>query len=630
MSSAAGNDVKDRIRQAIGIVDLVGRYLQLRQQGRMYVAICPWHDDSRPSLQVNPERQSWKCWVCDIGGDVFSFVMKHEGVDFPQALRLLAEMAGIPLTETGRRTGNVSAKDALYKATGWAEQQFHECLVGHPEGGVAREYLAERGIDQESILRYRVGYSPPAWQWLLDRSRSTPHVEKVLETVGLAARSSRSGRLYDRFRGRLIFPIRDPMARTIAFGGRILPGQDGDDKKAAKYVNSPETPLFSKSNQLYGLDLAREVIHKSHRAVVMEGYTDVVTARQFGIRDAVAVLGTALTASHVQLLRRYCQQVVLLLDGDAAGQRRANEVLELFISQQLDLRVVTLPSGLDPCDYLQQHGCEAMETLIENAVDALDHKLQVIARGIDPTRDTHRVHEVLEEILRVVSKAPRLAAHTDQSLRLREQQLLVRIARQFHVPEVELRQRLSDLRRSNRLRKTVAGKQPASSSREVLDPCDRELLEMLTQTPEQVRACQQQLDASELNSDLARSLFAVFVTLSETRDSFAFADVLSAVESPELKNILVELDESAQNKMRPESDTESEIGSISGLQNSTQRVQDVLDAYQRRRCERQLRATEAKLGSKQLDPDQQTQLLQELIAVKQKQNRTGIAAPTDG
>ena len=272
MSLGPAFDAKEQVRQAVDIVDLVGSYIQLRRQGRNFVGLCPWHDDSRPSLNVNPDRQSWKCWVCDVGGDVFSFVMKAEGLEFRETLELLAEKAGITLRQPGQGSpddsqpsgGPSNDKRVLLRVMAWAEEQFHRCLVDAPEGEPGRKYLAERGISSESIRRFHLGYAP---QTLGLAPRSHPRARSgrpaSSNALGLLRRKEVGGEHYDWFRGRVMFSIRDARSRPIAFGGRVLPQLAGE--RDAKYINSPETPLFSKSRELYGLDMAREAIAHDQR-----------------------------------------------------------------------------------------------------------------------------------------------------------------------------------------------------------------------------------------------------------------------------------------------------------------------------------------------------------------------------
>ena len=485
--SLAALDAKEQVRQASDIVAVVGSYLELRRQGRLLVARCPWHDDNKPSLQVNPDRQSWKCWVCDIGGDVFNFIMQREGVDFREALGLLADRAGIQLTQVKSQPvqpGSANDKKTLYAAMAWAEQQFHRFLKEAREADSARVYLRERGITDESIKRFHIGFAPNEWQWLVNRAQAAKFSAAVLNAVGLAGTSEKSGRPYDFFRGRVMFPIRDTQHRPIAFGGRILPGM-GD---GAKYFNSRETRLYSKHEQLYGIDVAGGAVQTDRHIIVMEGYTDVIMAHQHGVENVVAVCGTAVGAEHVRprsLLRRYADRVTLVLDGDEAGQKRTNEVLELFVAEQVDLRVAKLPAGLDPCDYLQNHGAEAFRQLIEQAPDALGHSLDAALDGLDLQHDVHGANQALEGVLAHVAKAPRLSSESDTALRMREGQILRRIASSFRESEVVLRNRLSELRASSKKHQG----QPGSESREPqqraeLSVDERELFQVLCLKPQ--------------------------------------------------------------------------------------------------------------------------------------------------
>jgi DNA primase len=466
MSFGPAFDAKEQVRQAIDIVDLVGSYVQLRRNGRNFVALCPWHDDSRPSLQVNPDRQSFKCWVCDYGGDVFSFVMRMENMEFREALELLAERAGIELTRPSQHFGEVEGatprpdddKRRLLRVLAWAEDQFHRCLVHAPEGEPGRAYFAERGISQETIEKFHLGYAPMVqrWDWLLERARNSEWSPGLLERVGLLRRKELGGGHYDWFRGRAMFSIRDARSRPIAFGGRVLPQLA--DEKSAKYINSPETPLFSKSRELYALDVARDHFKNDGGAIVMEGYTDVLMAQQHGVSNCVAVLGTALGERHLQLLRRYTETITLVLDGDAAGRRRTNEILDtllaLFEKNSVDLRILTLPEGIDPCDFIATHGSDSFRALLAQAVDALEHKFRTVTNGLDTLTDTHRASQAAEQLLATLAQIRPASADASSATLLREAQMLGRIARKFHLPEDKLRSRLVAIRQEARGRRT--------------------------------------------------------------------------------------------------------------------------------------------------------------------------------
>ena len=354
LSTGFQDDAKEEIRQKVDIVDLVGQSISLERRGKLFLGRCPWHTDNRPSLQVDPNRQTWKCWPCNLGGDIFSFIMQREGVEFREALEILADIAGVELKNSNRpkaEPGSPDDKRTLFRAAGWAAELFHHHLLHSPEADTARQYLQDRGITGDSIRKYKGGYTPNDWEFLLRESRRTEFSPQVLHACALLGYSESRKKHYDFFRGRIMFPIHDTRDRTVAFGGRILPQFAGD--KNAKYVNSPETKIFSKSDNLYGIDVAIDAIRKGGKVLVMEGYTDVIMASQYGLSNVVAVLGTAINEVHVRNLKRLADIVTLVLDGDDAGKKRANEVLEYFVKGQLDVRVLTLPDGLDTCDFLQ-------------------------------------------------------------------------------------------------------------------------------------------------------------------------------------------------------------------------------------------------------------------------------------
>ncbi len=441
-------DLKERVRSAVDIADVIGATLELQPQGRNLVARCPWHNDRRPSMTINQERQTWKCWPCDIGGDVFSFVMKRDGTDFPTAIRTLADLAGIPVDEytKGKKTqpGSPDDRATLLAAIKLASDSYFDYLQSNePDAKIARDYLASRGINDESRQHFRIGFSPDSWSYAVDLLKRHQFSGEVAHACGVASPKRSGDGHVDMFRGRLMFPIQDLQGRPIALGGRVIPAiaERHGDRAGGKYINGRETMLFRKSQQLYGLDLARDAIRTSGEVMVMEGYTDVVASKQAGIETAVAVLGTALGEQHVKILRRFAERVVLVLDGDAAGQNRADEVLELFISADVDLRVMTLPDGSDPADFVAAHGREAFEKSAREAPDALDHKLGRLTDGVDVERDTHAVASAVDKMLKIAAKAP-------DGLRI--DQLLNRMSKRFEFKVERLEQRLAVLRKETK------------------------------------------------------------------------------------------------------------------------------------------------------------------------------------
>lgn len=614
MSFTYDSDTKERVRDATDIVDLIGGKLELRRQGRNYVANCPWHNDTRPSLQINTEKQIWKCWVCDIGGDVFNFLMQDEGLTFPEALRKLADRAGIVLAQSpdGRRKGHetADAKAEIYRALAWAQSLFHRYLLENKAAAAAREYLDVRGLEKSAIEAFGVGLAPPGWSTLLEEARRQSLTPHVLETAGLVIRKE-GGHYYDRFRGRIMFPIRDRDLRTIAFGGRVLPGDEG----GAKYINSPETRLFQKSHQLYGFDLAQTPIRQSKQAIVMEGYTDVMFAHQCGVNNAVAVLGTALGAPHLTLLKRQnCDRVVLLLDGDEAGQKRSDAVLELFLHAQLDVRVLSLPDGMDPADYLQKFGAAALHKLIENAADALEFKLQRVSAGFDPLVDTHRANQAVEEMLSLLAKVPHSGLISNDAFFLRQNQVLPRLARRFAIPEDSLRERLTALRhKQSRFTKKPQAEETVRKpllKPSDLAPFERELLELIIVAPQVAPIALERVQLGWLQCAAAQHMLDAYQQLEFSGQSLEFNSVLNALEDPSLKSLLVTLHEQATNKLRYTRDSPEDR-----LRVLTQRMGEQQDVLRR---QQQI----STLEKKELSPQDELDMLQDVI--RQARLRQGL------
>ncbi len=360
--------IKEQIRTRVDLVELVSEHTALKRQGRNFIGLCPFHQEKTPSFSVNPERQFFKCFGCNVGGDVFTFVQLRESVEFPEALRILADRAGIELSakSDGARTAGSSRAD-MARANAWACDRFCSNLQNENLGRSARAYLDSRGIEPDTIAAFRIGLATGDGNPLLRAATAAGFKAELLLDAGLC-RANERGSHYDTFRERLMFPIRDTMGRCTGFGGRTLI----DDK--AKYMNTSQTGLFDKSKSLFGIDLAREAIEREGSAILVEGYTDCVAAHQHGFSNAVAALGTAATETHMAQLRRYCQQVILLFDSDAAGEAAADRAVAVALKQNLAVKLANVPEGKDPCEYLQHTGPQGFRNLLNSAVDALVFK----------------------------------------------------------------------------------------------------------------------------------------------------------------------------------------------------------------------------------------------------------------
>ena len=372
------DDVIAEVLRRTDIVELIGGYLPLKAAGRTHKALCPFHTEKTPSFVVNPERQIFHCFGCGEGGDAIAFLVKHERLSFLEAVRFLAERAGVslPAVRGGPGPGESDGRLPLLEIHRLALQHFRGNLQGE-EGATARAYLADRGLSPELVLRFELGYALPRWDGLLRVLKQQDSPDRILESAGVVvSRQSGSGH-YDRFRNRLMIPIWDVSGKVIAFGGRAL------DPKEVKYLNSPETALYRKGAHLYGLNLASRAIRERKTAIVVEGYFDAIMLHAHGFDHAVATLGTALTTDQARLLGRYAQTVVLIFDPDAPGIGAARRNLEHLINVDLNWRVVLLADGLDPDAFLRAHGAAAFTAALEGAQDLVEFFLDRRVSGLD-------------------------------------------------------------------------------------------------------------------------------------------------------------------------------------------------------------------------------------------------------
>jgi DNA primase len=352
------------IRNRADIVGLVSRYVELKQAGRNWKGLCPFHDEKTPSFNVNPDREIFHCFGCQAGGDVIGFLMKHEGLTFPEAARTLAGELGIEVPEE-RGAGDAGLSARIHAANAAAQALYREALRS-PDASSAREYLISRGFDGAAADTFGIGFAPARWDAVADRLRA----ERIPADIGLKAgllAERRSGGHYDRLRGRVTFPIHDVRGRVIGFGGRAL-----EPDQEPKYLNTPESPVFQKRQALYGLPDALESIRRSGRVILCEGYFDRIAFARAGLGEALATCGTALTAEHAVGLRRRTREVVLVFDGDSAGQQATEKALSILLPQGLRVRAVAIPGGLDPDDYARSEGSEALRELVDSAPDALE------------------------------------------------------------------------------------------------------------------------------------------------------------------------------------------------------------------------------------------------------------------
>ncbi|RME88056.1 MAG: DNA primase, partial [Planctomycetota bacterium] len=370
--AGAGSNIIQEIQHKIDIVDLISQYIPLQRSGANYKGLCPFHEEKTPSFNVSPEKQLYYCFGCKEGGNVFHFVMAMEHISFKEALQLLAQRVGIDLDEHEDK-GEITTLLRIHELAA----KFFQKMLHDPRNKRALEYLKERHISSESLELFRIGFAPDNWDSLLSYCLKKGIPLSLLEKAGLVAKRKDGSGFYDRFRNRIIFPIQDFQERVVAFGGRTV---SEDNKKVPKYLNSPESEIFHKGSLLYGFPQAKEGIQKEGWLAIVEGYTDVIMCRQFGIQPVVATLGTAFTSDHGKWIRRFVNQVYLIFDSDLAGQKAALKSITILLEEELDVKIVLLEPGMDPCDFLLKYGREAFEERIYKGMDFLDFYFDSFAK----------------------------------------------------------------------------------------------------------------------------------------------------------------------------------------------------------------------------------------------------------
>jgi len=482
----------ETIRDHSEITDVIGSYVQLKRAGRSIKACCPFHKEKTPSFHVNASRQSFHCFGCGVGGDVFNFIMRHENVDFMQAARMLAERANLPFEfDRDSASGPASQKNELYDLHAQLTEWYQRCLKESSQAEAARGYLRNREIDSPTVDKFGIGFAPAHdvnWEaWANKRNISM----ELLVLAGIVIQKDQGG-WYDRFADRLMFPIQDESGRVIGFSGRILPG----DARNAKYVNSPDTPLFTKSKVIYALHHAKREILDQKEAIICEGQIDVIRCHMAGVQHAVAAQGTAITEEHAKILRRFTDSVRLVLDSDDAGINAAMRSAEILIESGLNVKVARLPAGDDPDTLIRREGGEAFLASVEMAVPALEFQIDTLMSR-EKTTDDAAILRTARTVLESISRAP-----SD----IQREQMLLRASTLLGVrPDIlasELRRLDQRKHRSaNRSEVSLEIPAPPTHPREEL-----ELIRLLVQYPESAELIGSYIEANHLTSDVCRQL----------------------------------------------------------------------------------------------------------------------------
>lgn len=522
---AESGSFADKVKQQADIVRIVGEYLRLKKSGQNFVGLCPFHAEKTPSFAVHPVKQIYHCFGCGVGGDVFSFVMAMEKCEFPEAVRTVAEKCGIPIPKPKARSPEERAverqRSVLLEMHREAAAFFARQLCESSEGKVARAYLEDRGLDRETIELFGLGYAPSGGDALLRAFRGR-FAEKALDASGLFSRDP-AGRLFDRFRRRIMFPIWDASGKAIAFGGRAL----GDD--LPKYLNSPETPIYSKGHVLYHLNRAKEALRRQDFAVLVEGYMDVISVARAGIANVVASCGTSLTESQVAALRRFTRRCVVNFDPDSAGQAATERSLTLLLEQGFDVRVLALPAGSDPDKFIRERGADAYRKALEQAPAFLDYLIER-TRRTDLTTGEGKL-KAMNFLMPYVQRVP------DPLLR---SEWATRIAAQLRIEEPVLREAL---RKAAAERRDKVQPKPELVSRGG-KPAERRLIRMLLEAEELREPVATVLARESLHTGLAtEKIFAALlgiIAAGGSPDPAAVAENLPEQDKRLLYDILFE------------------------------------------------------------------------------------------
>ncbi len=512
---AEAGSFADRVKQQADIVRVVGEYVRLKKTGQNFSGLCPFHSEKTPSFAVHPVKQIYHCFGCGVGGDVFKFVMEMEKCGFPDAIRIVAEKCGIPMPAPRERSPEErrenQQRSALVEMHREAAAFFTRQMNDTAEGRAARGYLEDRGLDRDAIARFGIGFAPSAGDALY-RHLKQKYPDKLLEPSGLFSRES-SGRLYDRFRRRITFPIANESGKTIAFGCRAL----GDDMP--KYLNSPESPIYSKSNVLYHLDRAKEAIRKNEFAILVEGYMDTIAVARAGFTNVVASCGTSLAEPQVKLLNRFTRSIVVNYDPDTAGQAATERSLALLLEKEFEIRVLALPGGADPDKFLKEKGAAAYEKLLRDSPPYLDY---LIGRARMRDRSTAAGKlATLNYLMPYVQRVPN---------RLTRSEWASRIASELRVEEPVLREALR--RAATERRSEVKPKAELVAS--PVNQAERRLMQMLVEAD----AFREKLARDMIQADLHRGLesekiFAALLTAASSGAPLDPASLAEALDTPD-------------------------------------------------------------------------------------------------
>ncbi|MCM8781300.1 MAG: DNA primase, partial [Candidatus Omnitrophica bacterium] len=497
MAGRIPQDILDDILSRINIVELISGYIPLKRAGRNFKALCPFHYEKTPSFMVSPERQIYHCFGCGAGGNAFNFLMQYERLEFLEAVEVLAKKVGVVIPDVSKQDDKTTSLiTQLYKVNELAEQ-FYQNNLESPNCVSAKNYLLNRKINQEMIRLFKLGYALPGQDTLLNYLRTKNVTLSLMEKAGLIF-AKEGGGYCDRFRNRIIFPIFDIKSRPIGFGARVLSNEAG----LAKYINSPETQIYTKGKNLYGLNFAKDAIREKDCVVVVEGYLDFIIPYQAGFQNIVASLGTALTEEQARLLKRYAQNVIMVYDADDAGQMATLRTLDIFIEQDLNVKVVSLPEGFDPDSFVCRYGIERFREIVDVAENILDYKLKVLKSRYDYQKIEGKA-KICAEILPTIDRFKSTVLKSEY---------IKKISEELKVSEDALLQEIKKLKED---RQYIGLAQVAQDSSSFISPTEKLLIRLMMEEAELIDFIRQHLEPADFQSERTSKIVSIMFDLME-------------------------------------------------------------------------------------------------------------------
>ncbi|MFC1804245.1 DNA primase [Candidatus Omnitrophota bacterium] len=511
-------NILEDILGRVNIVEVIAGYIPLKRAGRNFKALCPFHHEKTASFMVSPDRQIYHCFGCAKGGNAFHFLMEYERMEFPEAVQFLAKKCGVALPER-QDAKTVSTTEKLYKINEIAAN-FYQQALNSQSGARAKDYLIKRGLSPETIKSFKLGFAYDHWDALMNSLRQKGVNLSLIEKSGLIL-SKQGGGYYDRFRKRITFPIFDIRSRVLAFGGRVL------DETLPKYVNSPETPIYIKGRNLYGLTFAKEAIRLKDQVVIVEGYLDLIMPFQQGLKNIVASLGTALTTDQVRLLKRYTSNAVMIYDADSAGEIATMRTLDILIEEGMDVRVVSLPKGYDPDSFVRRQGIEKFTQMLENAENLFDYKLKVLKVRFDATSIEGKA-KISSEMLSSIKKFKN---------EILKSEYIKKLSSALDINEGAL---LSELKKTSSDKRYAREFQPAVGKAKLMNPTEKLLIKLVLEENTLINHIKENLDPGDFRDERAARIVAVMFDLVSQGKSIDPRTLTSHLDEDGIQNVISE------------------------------------------------------------------------------------------